>query len=148
MERAAPLPLFRRGAKYSAVGLLGTGVKLGALVLLHDACGLGCLAATALAVESSMLHNFAWHTRWTWRERSRSTPVREIAARLLRFQFGNGAVALVVNLVSMPILTGDAGFSYALAGTVASVVGGLVNFALSDLWVFTRRGAARTCSAQ
>jgi putative flippase GtrA len=103
------------------------------------------MAATLLAVESSMLHNFAWHTRWTWRDRALSTPAREVAGRLLRFQLGNGGVALIVNLVSMPILTGGAGFSYAVAGSMATVLSGLVNFALSDLWVFSGRGAAGPC---
>lgn len=134
--------MIHRGGKYSVVGGMGTGVKLGALILLHDACGWGCLAATALAVEASMIHNFAWHLRWTWRDRSLELPARGIAARLLRFQLSNGAVALTVNLISMPLLTGAAGLSYPLAGALASLTGGLVNFALSGLWVFTRRATA------
>ncbi len=136
------LRLTGRGLKYSVVGAMGTAFKVGALVLLHDACGLGCLAATALAVESSMIHNFTWHVRWTWRDRSLGLPASEIAVRLLRFQLGNGGVALAVNLVSVPLLTEDAGFNYALAGALATVIGGVVNFALSGLWVFTRRVSA------
>lgn len=31
--------MIHRGGKYSVVGGMGTGVKLGALILLHDACG-------------------------------------------------------------------------------------------------------------
>jgi putative flippase GtrA len=131
------LPYLGRGAKYSTVGAAGTGVKLLMLVLLHDRCGLGCLAATALAVESSMLHNFAWHNRWTWRDRSLVSPAHEIACRLLRFQLSNGSVALLVNLASMPILT-NAGLSYAVSGAIATVLGGVVNFLLADHWVFTR----------
>ncbi len=136
----------RRPAKYSAVGVLGTGVKLGALVLCHGVCGLGCLASTALAVECSMIHNFAWHMSWTWRDRSPSTSGREIAARLLRFQLGNGGVALLINLVSMPVLTGGAGFNYPLAGTIVSLLGAIINYALSNRWVFTRPDAAEPCS--
>jgi putative flippase GtrA len=128
-------------AKYTVVGAIGTGVKVGALVLLHDTCGLGALAATALAVELSTLHNFAWHMGWTWRDRSRGLGAREIAARLLRFHLGNGAVALAVNMICVPLLTG-AGFSYAVAGVLATIAGGVVNFAVAGLWVFTRRAPA------
>jgi hypothetical protein len=40
---------------------------------------------------------------------------------LRRFQPGNGGVALLVNLASMPILTGDRGLSYWPAGAIATV---------------------------
>jgi putative flippase GtrA len=136
------------GLKFVAVGAIGTAVKVGALVLLHDAGGLGCLPATALAVELSLLHNFAWHLRWTWRDRSIGLPAREIAARLLRFQAATGTVTLAANLVTMPLLTETAGFGYAAAGVLSTLASGVVNFAVSSLWVFTRvsRAADERCA--
>ena len=143
MTRTAQLvERLRRGAKYGTVGGLGTAVKVAAMVLLHDGCGLGSALAATLAVEISMLHNFAWHTAWTWRDRSRNIGVREMSTRLLRFQLGNGLTALVVNLLTVPLLTGCAGWKIGTAGLAASVLGGVVNFLLSDLWVFARRRAA------
>ncbi len=120
-----------RGLRYTVVGALGTAVKIGALMLLRDAWGLGSVAAAALAVEASMLHNFAWHVRWTWRGRAANVP-----AQLVRFQLGSGAIALAVNVITIPLLTDAAGMNSAVAGLIGSIAGGLVNFALSELWVF------------
>ncbi len=139
--------LFRHGAKYTTVGVLGTCVKLGAIKALHDMSGLGWLIVTAIAVELSMLHNFAWHACWTWRDRPASRSARAVATRLLRFQCGNGAVALIVNLISMPALTAGAGFDYVSAALISSALGGMVNFALSDRWVFAYRDSSTFYSA-
>ncbi|HJQ70647.1 MAG TPA: GtrA family protein, partial [Blastocatellia bacterium] len=53
--------LLQRWAKFSAVGATGICVQTVALFLLLHVAGLHYLAATALAVEASVLHNFIWH---------------------------------------------------------------------------------------
>jgi putative flippase GtrA len=62
------MQLFTRWAAFNAVGLAGVAVQLACLALLVHA-GSHYLAATALAVEAAVLHNFLWHQRWTWRDR-------------------------------------------------------------------------------
>ena len=74
-----------RLCKYGAVGLLGLSVKFSVLIYLHESLGLGYLMATAFAVEAVVLHNFVWHLRWTWGDRSCGISRKEVLARLLRF---------------------------------------------------------------
>jgi len=50
--------LLIRWLKFNAVGALGVGVQLGTLAALTNGVGLDYLAATALAVEAAVLHNF------------------------------------------------------------------------------------------
>jgi putative flippase GtrA len=115
-----------RWIKFNAVGLMGVAVQLAALAL-GTRLGMNYLIATALAVETAVLHNYVWHTRWTWRGRPGS---------LWRFQVSNGLVSLASNLALMRVLTGWAGIPPVPANLVAIVCTGLLNFWISDRWVF------------
>ncbi len=64
----------RRWAIFNGVGLLGVGVQLAMLTLMTDGLGVHYLAATAIAVEAAVLHNFFWHQRFTWRDRPSESP--------------------------------------------------------------------------
>ena len=67
--------VFRRWLKFNSVGAIGIGVQLSVLTLLAGHLGLNYLLATALAVETAVLHNFVWHEKWTWADRfTSSTP--------------------------------------------------------------------------
>ncbi len=55
--------------------------------------GLGYMTATAIAVETAILHNFVWNSRWTWRDRSQGLPARQLLLRLLRLHLTSGTVA-------------------------------------------------------
>src|SRR2546430_16091794 len=59
-----------RWLKFNFVGLVGIGVQLLALALLKSGLHLNYLLATALAVETAVVHNFLWHERFTWRGRA------------------------------------------------------------------------------
>ncbi|HZA35631.1 MAG TPA: GtrA family protein, partial [Vicinamibacterales bacterium] len=60
-----------RWVSFAGVGLMGFGVQVAVLGLLTAGAGLATAAATAIAVEAAVLHNFVWHERWTWRDRAR-----------------------------------------------------------------------------
>ncbi len=119
----------RRWAKFSAVGLIGLGVQLAVLAVLTN-LGVHYLLATAIAVEVALLHNYAWHRRWTWAERPPASN------RLLRFHIANGLISLASNLVWMRVLTGAWGIPAIPANLVAIAATSLLNFALGDRWVF------------
>ena len=51
----------RRWLKFNAVGAIGIVVQLAALAVLKGLLRLPYLTATALAVETAVLHNFVWH---------------------------------------------------------------------------------------
>jgi putative flippase GtrA len=128
-------PGLHRWLKFSAVGIIGIGAQLAALAFFHSAVGLGYLPATALAVECAILHNFAWHLCWTWRDRpSPSSTV----GRLLRFNFSAGLVSLVCNLAGMRLLVGEYRVPYLAANLLSVASAAIANFLVADLFVFRR----------
>jgi putative flippase GtrA len=127
--------LVRRWVAFNGVGALGIGVQLGLLAALVRLADLHYLLATAIAVELTVLHNFAWHEWWTWRERRAGTPAR-LAARLLRFHLLNGAVSMSGNLIVMRLLAGRSGVDPVAANIVAILLCSALNFAASELIVF------------
>ncbi len=131
-----------RWLKFNAVGGMGVAVQLGMLALLTHTAEWNFLGATAIAVEAALLHNFAWHERYTWADRTRNArALREVTRRLLAFHAGNGAVSLVGNLVIMAWLTGIMGVPAMVANVVSIVVCSLVNFAIGDRLIFRDREA-------
>src|SRR4051812_43404285 len=96
MRDPAGLPLIRRRVCFQNVGLAGGALQLGLLALLPRA-GWPYLPATLLAVELTVLHNLAWHERWTWRDRPTGA-ARERVALAARFHSVNGVVSLVGNM--------------------------------------------------
>ncbi len=126
----------RRLFRYNLVGVMGLGVKFLLLTALVDVAGIGYMAATAIAVEAAVLHNFTWHLRYTWRERSAGLQAKEVMARLLRFHLANGVVGMTANLVIMRLLVDGLGLHYLVANLAATVTAGIANFLLSELVVF------------
>jgi len=124
--------LFSRWMKFNAVGATGVAVQSITLFVLLRMTGLHYLAATAIAVEASVINNFAWHRRWTWADRRGSS-----AARLLiRFHLTSGAMSLAGNLFFMWALVGGARLNALAANALTIAVCSLINFALSDRFVF------------
>ena len=133
--------LVGRWVKFNAVGAMGIVVQLGALAVLAGPVGMHYLVATGLAVEIAVLHNFFWHERWTWMERTRRAPeLRLLVGRLLRFHLSNGLVSILGNLVLMRLLVGQFGLHYMVANVLSIAACSLANFLLSDLFVFRAAG--------
>jgi len=118
---------------------MGLAVKFSVLVAVKT-LGLGYMAATAIAVEAVLLHNFAWHLRWTWRDRSASLTVRQILLRLVRFHLATGLVAMIVNLAVMRLLVEGPGVHYFAANVIATAFAGLANFLLNEFLIFVAPG--------
>jgi putative flippase GtrA len=125
----------RRWLAFNGVGLLGVLVQLTVLGLLTRVAGVHYLVATAIAVETAVLHNFVWHQRWTWRDRP-SHSGAATAIRLARFHALNGTVSLVGNLAVMAVLGGILGMSPVPANLVAIAVCSMINFFASERLVF------------
>jgi putative flippase GtrA len=136
----APLHRFARFARFNLVGGAGLAVQLLTLAALTHAAGWHYLPATAVAVGTTLLHNFAWHARWTWRDR-RIRGRRAIRAFVL-FVSGNGVVSMLGNLALMPVLVDVAGLTAVPANVVAVAICGLLNYWLSDRVSFGRARVA------
>ncbi|MGA8272554.1 MAG: GtrA family protein [Candidatus Sulfotelmatobacter sp.] len=126
----------RRWLKFSLVGGVGIGVQLAALAAL-TAMGMNYLLATALAVEGAVLHNFFWHQRFTWVDRT-NLAASGAMKRLLRFHLGNGSISLLGNLIMMRLFAGFLHLPVVGANFLAVIICWLANFFVSDRWVFSR----------
>ena len=124
-----------RYLKFNTVGVAGFAVQLLALAVCLR-LGMHYLAATAIAVESAILHNFVLHERWTWHDRPAAGRTR--LARLARFHLLNGLVSLVGNLAIMRVLVGGLAVPPLAANLIAVLVCSAVNFLASDRVVFGR----------
>jgi putative flippase GtrA len=131
--------LLIRWLKFNAVGLLGVGLQLGALTLLTRAAGVHYLIATPLAVETAVLHNFFWHERYTWRDRTHAKA--GVLRRLVRFHLTNGLLSLVGNVLLMRLLAGVLHVPVLAANVLCIVTCSLANFLMSHHLVFRPAGA-------
>jgi len=161
-QRPVRLPRTRRPApdgavlrhfvRFNLVGAMGVAVQLATLELFNRGLGCGELLATSAAVEVAVLHNFVWHERFTWVDRvgaesTQSVPhsfasqklcgfSRSALRRLFLFNLTNGAISLAGNLVFMAILMNQAHLPLLAANLVAIGCCALLNFVISDRWVF------------
>jgi len=147
-----------RWLKFNFVGGIGIAVQFAALFLLKGMLHFHYLVATAIAVEAAVIHNFVWHEQFTWVDRTkpdrtkpdRTNPGsanphrawpsglewRRSLTRLLRFHLANGAVSILGNLALMKVMVGLGHVNYLAANAIAIALCALLNFVLSEEWVF------------
>jgi putative flippase GtrA len=181
-----------RWCKFNSVGAVGIFVQFGVLFLLKSGLHFNYLAATVLAVEAAVVHNFFWHERFTWADRTSSERVRPLLGRhpsgakarsrpetlfralkqctknscasenqaaaqsvfgaslgrFLRFNLTTGLISIGGNLGMMRVLVGRVHMNYLAANGIAIAVCSLVNFLVSDGWVFggNKTLLPRTCT--
>ena len=122
-----------RWLKFNGVGALGIVAQLGVLALLTGVFHVQYLIATAIAVESAVLHNFVWHERFTWADRRGSKRL----CRLLKLNATTGAFYIAGNVIFSKLLWG-AGFGHLSASVCAIGLCSVINFLLNDRLVFVK----------
>ncbi|MGB8579870.1 MAG: GtrA family protein [Candidatus Sulfotelmatobacter sp.] len=130
--------IFLRWWRFNLVGGIGIAVQLILLFLLKSILHFNYLSATGLAVEATVIHNFLWHERFTWADRLQPS-WRNSLPRLLRFNLTNGAVSLAGNLALMKWMVGLGHMNYLVANAIAIALCSLVNFIVSNEYVFDGR---------
>jgi len=137
-----------RWCKFNLVGGIGIGVQFAALFLLKSVLHFHYLVATVIAVEAAVVHNFVWHEQFTWLDRTRLDGLhprwRSSLPRLLRFHLANGAVSILGNLALMKVMVGLGHMKYLVANAIAIALCSLLNFLVSEQWVFEQRCGADT----
>jgi putative flippase GtrA len=121
--------------KFNAVGLIGIGVQLVSLTILKSGFGVDYLTATVLAVEIAVLHNFVWHERWTWLERTKLT-ADGVFRRLVRFHLANGVISIAGNFLLMWIFVSQLHIQYVFANIMTIATCSTANFLASNRMVF------------
>ena len=122
-----------RWLKFNFVGGIGIAVQLLALFVLKTGLHCNYLIATALAVETAVIHNFLWHERFTWADRSRAG-----FTRFLKFNLTTGLFSIGGNLLLMKLLVGFGHLNYLPANGIAITACSVVNFLVSDGFVFAQ----------
>lgn len=141
--------------KFGLIGVLGVAVNLGFYFLFHQILKLYDFPSKALAIELSILHNFAWNFGWTWGDRGTSRNL--LWPRLLRYHGSTFVASFLITigisyLIEIPMrgIDWQTLLSFVpvdismpnsdINGLVAYLIGvgsGMIaNFLLSDKWVF------------
>ena len=113
---------------------MGVAVQLVALMVLTEAAGLDYRIATVLAVETAILHNFVWHERWTWRDRTSGRS--RALTRLAWFNLLTGTLSISANVVFTTLYVSTFGVHYALGNLMAIATCSLLTFIANDRLVF------------
>jgi putative flippase GtrA len=124
-------PTATRWLKFNLVGGMGIAVQLLMLVALKSGLRFNYLIATALAVETAVIHNYWWHERFTWADRAGSG-----CSRFLKFNLTTGVFSIAGNLGLMTLFVDFGHVNYLVANGITITVCSLVNFLVSDGFVF------------
>jgi dolichol-phosphate mannosyltransferase len=122
-----------RGAlpRFAAVGALGVAVNQALLFALHGVAGLHLVAASALATETAIVHNYLGNELWTFHHRRLSL------VRLVQFN-AVSLGALVLTVGTLWLLDRLTPFHYLVDNLVAIAVGSSWNFAVNFGWTWRR----------
>ena len=120
-----------RWLKFNLVGGMGIFVQLLMLIILKNGLHFDYLMATALAVETAVVHNFFWHERFTWADRAGAGWIR-----FLKFNLTTGIFSIAGNLLLMKLLVGLGHMNYLLANGITITACSVVNLLVSDGFVF------------
>src|SRR5262249_23555886 len=87
--------------------------------------------ATPIAVEITVLHNFLWHERFTWRNRGQTS-----FRRLCHFHASNALISLIGNTALTYCFTEWLRAPALLSAIAAIALCAPANFLLADRWVY------------
>jgi dolichol-phosphate mannosyltransferase len=106
-------------------------------MLLHAGAGLPLWLASPLAIEASILSNFALNSLWTWRARWTRSP-RSWLRGAVRYHAATAASAFAGNLPVLLALVYLLSVDYRLANLVGIAAAAALNFLAGEFWVFRR----------
>lgn len=128
------LERWEKPLKFGIVGASGVFVNMGLLYFLTEVFGLYYLFSAALAVEASIVSNFALNEFWTFIERGEEG-FREILGRFLKFNTVSAA-GMAINLVLLAFLTEVLGIYYILSNMLAITAVFVWNYLLNVAWTW------------
>ena len=117
--------------RFAVVGGAGAVVNTATLYVLHRLLHVPLVAASVIAVELAVVHNYVLNDRWTFRMRVLS------ARRFVRFNLSMLAGLAVNVLVLWALVHG--GVHLVVANLLAIGAAFTVNYASSTLWVWGRK---------
>jgi dolichol-phosphate mannosyltransferase len=129
------LNTIKKWLRFNTIGIMGTGLQLLLIFFLRTFFQLNYLLATLIAVQCSLIHNFFWHQRWTWKN-SVTHGKRESFQRFLKFNSTTGTISMMGNLGFTSILVQAVHLPYLVCNILA--IGGcnVLNFVLANNFAF------------
>lgn len=139
LDRAA----LGRMLRFGIVGASGVVVNQGLLMALHGGLGWPLPISSAIAIEMSILSNFALNSVWTWRV-DLGGSLRRWSLKALQYHAATVVSAFVGNGSVLLLLVYLFDVDYRVANLVGIAVGSAINFLAGELWVF--RGLSKRAS--
>jgi dolichol-phosphate mannosyltransferase len=123
-----------RWVRFNLVGAAGFVVQMLTLAAVTRCLDLPQSIAVVVAVLAAVSHNFVWHERVTWPGQQRQGRLR----RWLSFNLSAGLMSIVTNVVVTALVVGVTGVPLLAANAMAVALASVVNFLLSDRYVFSQ----------
>jgi putative flippase GtrA len=136
------MTVLHRFARFNLVGALGFVFQVASVDLLVDRLSIDYRIASLLALAIAIVHNFAWHVRWTWSDRV--VGGASLWQAFLRFTGANGLVSVAGALALVPFFVEVTHMAPVTANVAAIAACGVVNFWLAGWWCFRATGNSRT----
>ncbi len=141
----SPLDPLARWLRFNLVGAMGMVLQLVSLAAMNRSLPGHYLYTSAIALELTLLHNFAWHVHYTWRDRIRDRRRSFLMmTQLVRFHLSNGLVSILGNLLLMRILVRTVRMPVVAANGAAILCCSMVNYFVSHRWTFAS-GVEKDC---
>jgi dolichol-phosphate mannosyltransferase len=121
-------PLVKFG-KFAAVGATGAIVNTAVFILLYQQVHVPLIAASAAAVEISIIYNFVWNDRWTFARRAWSFD------RFMKFN-GVAVGGLIITTTTLWALVTHAHVRYVWANLAGIGLGLTWNFTVNSVWTW------------
>ncbi len=123
-----------RFLKFCLVGLSGVLVNLGLLWLLTESVGLYYVLSYIIAIEASIINNFAWNELWTFRDR-RVSSQGVVGGRFAKFNFIS-LLGLGIQVGLLLLFTEVVGLYYIVSAIIGIIVATMFNFIFNKWWTW------------
>lgn len=134
MSRQPDPMTLRRPLAFVAVASGGFMLQVAIVAMLTRLLHAPAEFATGVGVELAVIHNFLWHERWTWGDRSSAMTSR--LRRFSSYQLATGLTSLAGNIVLVSTAVRAFGIDAAAANVVAVAIMSAANYLIADRWVF------------
>jgi len=137
MQTVQEKNILLRIIRFSVVGASGVIVNMGFLALFKGIFHLPLWFAGLIAIEISILSNFALNDLWTWRDRRG----RKFFDRIWRYHVSVGITAYGFNYPILLLFTQVLSIPYLWANLIGIVIASAANFVLNHFWTYKKNKA-------
>ncbi|MCD6509892.1 MAG: glycosyltransferase family 2 protein [Thermoprotei archaeon] len=121
--------------RFCTVGAIGVLINEGLLWLITELMKVYYLVSAIFSIEASILSNFALNEAWTFSDLSSSNNPLSVLRRLVRYHLVSLG-GLLVNLLTLWVLTNLAGIYYLISNIIGIILATAWNYALNVTWTW------------